>query len=200
MSLTFYYAPMSTASTVHWSLEELGVPYEAVRVDLSSPEDKLEKLGPVNPNLKVPVLVHDGVPIFESAAIQIYLGETFGVAKDLYPAVGPERGVAQAWLVWTNVTLGQAAARWIRSGGAAQEAEGNREAKAEFDHLVGFLEDRLEDAYLLGSELSLVDLHLVSFFQWIQFSGFELAAFPRVKAWVDRTSDRPSQRKLMTSA
>ena len=62
MSLTFYYAPMSTASTVHWSLEELGVPYEGVRVDLSSSQDKAEKLGPVNPNLKVPVLVHEGVP------------------------------------------------------------------------------------------------------------------------------------------
>jgi hypothetical protein len=31
MSLTFFYAPMSTAGTVHWSLEELSIPYEGCR-------------------------------------------------------------------------------------------------------------------------------------------------------------------------
>ena len=84
MSLTFYFAPMSTASTVHWSLEELGIPYEGVEVKLKDEADKQQKLGAVNPNLKVPVLVHDGTAIFESAAIQIVLGETFGVEKGLY--------------------------------------------------------------------------------------------------------------------
>ena len=115
MSLTFFYAPMSTASTVHWSLEELAIPYEAVRVDLKDPADKKAKLGPVNPNLRVPVLVHDGVAIFESVAIQIYLGETFGVDAGLYPAPGPERGRALKWLVWTNVSLGEAVLRFLRN-------------------------------------------------------------------------------------
>ena len=45
MSLTFYFAPMSTASTVHWSLEELGIPYEAVQVDLKDDADKKRKIG-----------------------------------------------------------------------------------------------------------------------------------------------------------
>ena len=65
MSRTFYDAPNSTASTVHWSLEELGVPYEGVQVDLQDDADKLKKLVPVNPNQKVPVLVADGTPIFD---------------------------------------------------------------------------------------------------------------------------------------
>ena len=77
MSITFYFAPMSTASTVHWSLEELEIPYEGVQVNLKDEADKKAKLGPVNPNMAVPVLDHDGTVIFESAAIQIYLGETF---------------------------------------------------------------------------------------------------------------------------
>ena len=114
MSLTFYFAPMSTASTVHWSLDELGIPYEPVLVDLTSDTDKKAKLGPVNPNLRVPVLVHDGVPIFESAAIQMHLGECFGVERGLYPEPGPERGRAAKWLVWANVTLGEAVTRWRR--------------------------------------------------------------------------------------
>ena len=38
MSLDFYYAPMSSATPVHWALEELGVPYEKVKVDLQAGE------------------------------------------------------------------------------------------------------------------------------------------------------------------
>jgi glutathione S-transferase len=34
MSLVFYYAPQSSAVTVHWALEELGMPYEKVKIDL----------------------------------------------------------------------------------------------------------------------------------------------------------------------
>lgn len=77
----------------------------------------------------VPVLVHDGTVIFESAAIQIYLGETFGADKGLYPNPGPRRGEALKWLVWTNVSLGEAMSRWLRTtqgrpasrGGAVKE-------------------------------------------------------------------------------
>ncbi len=205
MSLTFYYAPMSTASTVHWSLEELGLHYEAVRVDIQSDADKKQKLGPVNPNLKVPVLVHDGVAIFESAAIQIYLGETFGVDKALFPAPGPKRGQALGWLVWANVTLGEAVGRWLRHTGdtvdaALQNARAGEEARGELDQLVALLEEQLGADYLLGSGPSLVDFHLVSFCRWMGYCGIDVAAFPKVRAWIERCSARPANQKLMTAA
>ncbi|HNN94371.1 MAG TPA: glutathione S-transferase, partial [Pseudomonadota bacterium] len=104
MSLTFYYSPQSSASPVHWTLEELGIPYEKVVVDIRKGENKTPEYLKINPNGVVPALVHDGVAIFESAAIQIYLGETFGVEKGLYPPPGPARGEVMKWIVWTNVT------------------------------------------------------------------------------------------------
>jgi glutathione S-transferase len=197
---------MSTASTVHWSLEELGIPYEAVRVDLQDPADKKAKLGPINPNVKVPVLVHDGIAIFESAAIQIYLGETFGVERGLYPAPGPERGHAQKWLVWTNVTLGEAVSRWLRHTNDRYPAEQQNEAagkaaRADIDTLLGMLDDQLEGQdYLLGESVSLADFHLGSLMHWIGFCGVDLAPFPHVKAWVERCSKRPANQKLMAAA
>src|SRR5580765_4708503 len=84
MSLTFYYSPQSTASLTELVIEELGIPVEKVKVDLKSKERP--ELLKVNANNKVPVIVHDGTPIFESAAITIYLGEQFGTAKGLWPA------------------------------------------------------------------------------------------------------------------
>src|SRR5262245_46499620 len=106
MSLVFYYSPMSSASTTHWVLEELGVPYEKVKIDLQAGAQKAPDFLKLNPNGKVPVVVHDGVAIFESAALTIYLGEAFGVDKGLFPAPGPERGAAMKWIVWCNVSLG----------------------------------------------------------------------------------------------
>lgn len=203
MSLTFYFAPMSTASTVHWSLEELGIPYEAVKVDLTDAADKQRKLGPVNPNLKVPVLVHDGTVVFESAAIQIYLGETFGVEKGLFPAPGLKRGEALKWLVWANVNLAETVSRWQRNTSdrfpaELQNAAAGAAARKELDQLLGIFEKELGDkSYVLGDSASLVDFHLASLFQWMGFLGVSLVTFPKTKAWSERCSARPANLKLM---
>src|SRR5262245_11968243 len=98
MGLIFYYAPMSSASPTHWILEELGVPYEKVKVDLQGGESKKPEFLKINPNGKVPTLVHDGTVIFESVAIAIHLGETFGVERKLFPAPGLQRAEAIKWL------------------------------------------------------------------------------------------------------
>ncbi|HEY2035819.1 MAG TPA: glutathione S-transferase N-terminal domain-containing protein [Steroidobacteraceae bacterium] len=115
MSLTFYYSPMSTATITELVLEELAVPCELIRVDLKKGETQTAEFLRLNPNGKVPVLIHDGARIWESAAITLYVGEIFGVAKGLYPEPGPQRGEAMKWVVWANVTLGDAFGRWVRN-------------------------------------------------------------------------------------
>lgn len=200
MSITFYFTPLSTAATVHWSLEELEIPYEGVRVDLKDPADKEKKLGPVNPNMAVPVLVHAGTTIFESAAIQIYLGETFGVEKGLYPEPGPKRGEALKWLVWTSVTMGAAVGRWLQQTQAKEDEAAAAESRTLIDRLIGFVEQNLEDRpYMLGDTASLVDFHLVSHFQWMSSCGIEPTSFPKVAQWVAACSARPANQKLMAA-
>lgn len=89
MSMTFYYAPMSSAITVHRALEELGVPYDAIRLDLAAGETRKPEFLAINPNGKVPALVHDGTPLFESVAILIHLGESFRRRAGPVPGPGP---------------------------------------------------------------------------------------------------------------
>jgi glutathione S-transferase len=203
MSLTFIYAPMSTASTVHWSLEELGIPYEKVKVDLKDEADKTKKLAGLNPNRKVPVLVHDGTVVFESAAIQIYLGETFGADKGLYPPPGRARGAALKWLVWANVTLGEAVTRWQRHTNerypaALQHAAAGEEGKKDVAANVAIFEAELgTKSYVLGESVSLVDFHLASFFQWLGFCGFDVAPYPKTAAWLARCTARPALGRIM---
>src|SRR6266516_4392854 len=79
MGIVFYYTPMSSATRVLWALEELGVPFDKVKVDLSKGEQRQPEFLKLNPNGKVPTMVIDGQPVFESLAMLLHLGETYGV-------------------------------------------------------------------------------------------------------------------------
>ena len=197
MSLVFYYAPMSTAVTVHWALEELGVPYEAVAIDLAARDQDKPGYRALNPNGKVPLLVHDGTPIFESAAIILHLGETFGVERDLFPAPGLERAEAFKWLVWANVSLGHAVRAFLdntsdRVPAAQRNAEAAKVARAEVERLLGILDaDLAGKTYLVGERFSLVDVHLASFVGWLNMIGFATPPESNLGAWLGRCASRP---------
>ena len=201
MSLTFYYSPQSSASPVHWALEELGIPYEKVVVDIRKGENKTPEYLKINPNGVVPALVHDGVAIFESAAIQIYLGETFGVEKGLYPPPGPARGEVMKWIVWTNVTLGDAMSRLGRNLGNwgpedERNAKAGQTAKADLTRLLGIVEATLQGrSYLTGEGFTLADLHLASWMEYVAMVGMDTSGMANLSAWVKRCGARPAHER-----
>lgn len=91
--LTLFHAPRSRSSRFLWLLEELGVPYQVAKVGIRR-GDGSGGADPNNPHPigKVPALEHDGVMIFESIAIALYLTDAFPAAG-LGPAIGdPKRG------------------------------------------------------------------------------------------------------------
>jgi glutathione S-transferase len=198
MSLTFYYHPYSTAAVTLWELEELGIPHEKVRMELDKRDQDRPDFRALNPNGKIPVIVHDGTPIFESAAIALYLGEQFGVAKKLYPEPGPRRGEAMKWIVWTNVTLAAAFARFQTNTVDRVPAEERNaivaeKAKAEFGQLLAILDKHLANKqWLLGEQFTLADIHVVCFLGYFRMCGIDLASYANITAWVRRTEGRPT--------
>jgi glutathione S-transferase len=196
MSLVFYYSPMSTAVTTHWQLEELGIPYEKVRIDLATP--RTPEFLAINPNGKVPVIVHDGVPIVESAAIAIYLGETFGVAKKLFPEAGPRRGQAMQWIVWSNVSLGEPQSRLQHASSPRLPAEQHNAktaevARGELHKMLGVLDGAVaKSPYLLGDAFTLADAHVASWTSYLAMTGVEVARWKHVEAFTARCSARPA--------
>src|SRR5262245_1170831 len=170
MTITFYYHPHSTAAVTQWQLAELDVPHEKVKMDLAGKRDQdRPEFRALNPNGKVPTLVHDGTPIFESAAIAMYLGEQFGVARGLYPDPGPRRGEAMKWIVWTNVTLHEAFARVQRNTidripAEQRNAAAAEVARGELAQLLKILDEALAGkSWLVGDRFTLADAHVVSF-------------------------------------
>ena len=201
MSLVFYYAPMSSAAVTELILEELGVPCEKVKLDLQKGDTKKPEYAAVNPNGKVPCVVHDGTAIWESAALTMYLGETFGVERGLYPAPGPKRGEAMKWIVWTNVTLGDAVARYTRNTmnwypDDQKNAKAGEAARADIADCLRILDAALEGKQYLLGDYTLADAHLASFSDWLRHMKIDFTAFPHLNAWNDRCRARPAFTKL----
>jgi glutathione S-transferase len=200
--ITYYYAPQSTAVRTTWAIEELAVPCEKVRLDLQKKETKTEAFLKLNPNGAVPLLVVDGVPIFESTAILLYLGETFGVEKGLYPPPGLKRAETLKWIIWANADFFSAISRWSRNTSSyVPEEERNAKAaasgKRDLDVAMRIVDDALAGkSYLVDDKFSLADLAITSYLGWLQFMGYDLSSFKNVKAWSERCLGRPASVKV----
>ena len=203
MSLIFYYAPMSTATLTHLVLEELGVPYDGKKLDTRAGDTTKPEFLKLNPNGKVPTIVHDGVAIWESSAITMYLGETFGVEKKLWPAPGPKRGQAMMWVAWTNVTLGEAVYRRGHASGQWGPEPKNEKAfdtaTTDIAKLLGILDTQLAGKQFLLGDYSLADTHLHSICDWLTHMKIDLAPFANIASWSERCKQRPAYQKVMAS-
>ncbi|MDI1479553.1 glutathione S-transferase family protein [Polyangium sp. y55x31] len=206
MAIKFYFSPYSSAVRTHWALEELGIPYEGVRMDLKAGDQKKPEFLKLNPNGKVPTLVDDGVPYFESAAINIYLGEKYGVEKGLWPKPGTHAyGRAMSWTVWAAASLLNAGTRLIYNVSKeipddaknAVQAEG---ARKDFEGLLGLLEAELADKpFLTGQTFTLADVLIAADLWWYQMAIVpDLSPWPQLKAWTARCVERPAFKRIST--
>ena len=99
--ITLYHRPKTRSSRFIFLLEELGAPYEIKTVSLAS-ADGSSTADPANPHPhgKVPAISDDGVVVYESAAITLYLTDKFAAAG-LGPMIGdPKRGSYLTWLAY----------------------------------------------------------------------------------------------------
>jgi glutathione S-transferase len=193
---------MSTASITELIFEELGLACEKVKLDLQKGDTKKPEFVALNPNAKVPCVVHDGTPIWESAALTMYLGETFGVERKLYPALGPKRGEAMKWIVWTNVTLGDAMARFTRNTMAwfpddQKNAKAGEVAKGDIIDCLRILNQSLDGKQYIADDYTLADIHVNASCDVLRRLQTDFTSLANINAWSDRCHARPAYKKLM---
>jgi glutathione S-transferase len=199
MAITFYYSPGSSATRVHWALEELGVPYEKVKLDLRAGDQKKPEFLKLNPNGKVPTLVDDGAPMFESLAMLIHLGEKYGVAKGLWPKSGtPEHMQALSWATWAQVTLAPLVFRVMmntseRFAPELRNAGQAEAAKHDVEGLLKLLDAQLAGKpYILGERFTLADVGVASVTNFASRIGVDLAGYTHVAPWAAQCAQRPA--------
>jgi glutathione S-transferase len=206
MAIVFYYAPYSSAVRVHWAIEELGIPYEGIKMDFKAGDTRKPDFLKINPNGKVPTLVDDGAPYFESVAINIHLGEKYGVAKGLWPASGTRaHGLAMSWITWAGVSLLSAATRVLInvSPEIPEERKNAKEAEVarkEFEDLLGLLDAHLASSpYLAGDTFTIADAHIAADMWWYRMVIVpDLGRWPNLNGWVSRCMERPAFKRVST--
>lgn len=104
-TLKLYYATQTRAGRARWMLEEIGVPYELIRLDLWAGDQKKPEYLALNPNGTVPTLIDGDLVVFESAAIVEHLADRFP-EKHLAPGVGTQaRGKYYQWIHYAMSSL-----------------------------------------------------------------------------------------------
>lgn len=191
-----YWAPRTRSSRPRWMLEELGVPYELVRLDMTKGEHKAPEYRRIHPLGAVPAMVDGDVTMFESVAICAYLADKHAYQR-LTPALGtPARAAYEQWLFFAMATFEEPLVKMFlhtmllpseqRSARAADEAG------ARAREVVQVLEDTLADRpYVLGAEFSAADVVVGSLVSWSAFMGV-LEGFPRVQEYLGRLVSRPA--------
>jgi glutathione S-transferase len=206
--ITLYYAPQTSATRVHIALEELGVPYEKVRVRLDQGDQRKPEFLAINPNGKVPALLDGDVKLFESGAILTYLGETYGIDKGLWPKAGtPERGQALAWLFWGATEPQSPLFTWVMNAADIPRAypKEHRSAFAaekaveSWKMALGVLDRHLEGRpYLVGPSFTFADIAVNSVYRFAQRMTKLPIEGKNVGAWMDRVTSRPSVQTVMS--
>ena len=201
MPIVFYQAPMSSATPVAWALLELAVPHQSVKLDLKQNEQKKPEFLALNPNGKVPTLVVDGTPMFEALAIMQWLGDRYGVDKQLWPGVNdPQRLQALSWTTWSYVSFGNTlrglfTATSEQFGPGFQNAAQAEHYGKELANLLGMLDARLaQKPFLLSEQFSIADLIVSSPIAWASMNKVSLDAHANVSSWLARCQARPSFR------
>jgi glutathione S-transferase len=157
--LKFYCAPWSRASGVFWLLEELGQPYQIEVIDIRAPGGVPESYRAIQPNKKVPAIVHDGTVVTERAAIAMYLAETFPEAA-LAPRIGdPERAPYLTWLVYADAVMDPC----IAAKAQGWSYSSNAFSFGKFEDMIGNVERTLAGRpYAAGNKFTAADTQVAS--------------------------------------
>lgn len=202
--MKFFYSPGACSLASHIILEELQLPYEAIRIDLRSGQNKAAEFLAVNPNGVVPALtLKDGSVLTENIAILLYLAEQKPEA-DLVPAAGTlARARCYEWLSFINSDLHKAFVPLFRPERFAISEQGKQEvveqARKKVIEVISLTEAKLSGkAFALGEKFSICDAYLWVVFQWAKHLKFDISLWPSYAQLVERLAARPAVQSALT--
>lgn len=175
-----------------WALQELGVPYEPVTVNLMAGENHLPEFLKINPAGKIPALVDGDVVLTESVAIVLYLAEKYAA---LLPADLAARAQVNRWLLFAATELEQPLWRISRNTFLYPEEQRLPAdvtiASREFREMAAVLEAHMQGRqFVVGDGVTVADLVLAYTLDWAGEQHL-LEGFPQLLAYMERMYARP---------
>ena len=185
-------------------LEECGLDYEVVAVDINKGEQFAPDFLSLSPNNRIPAIVdHDGpggarIGLFESGAILQYLAEKTG---RFMPASGEGRYRVVEWLMFQMGGLGPMcgqAHHFRQRMGGADVPYGIERYTREVARLYGVMDRRLAgNRFLAGGAYSIADIACWPWVRPHRRQGQDLADFPALRRWFEELRARPAVERGM---
>ena len=195
-----YYWPTPNGHKITVMLEECGLPYTIVPVNIGKGEQFKPDFLAISPNNRMPAIVDpsgpDGKPIsvFESGAILQYLGRKTGkfCGTDERSRVEVEQ-----WLFWQMGGLGPMAGQCHHFRNYAPEKipYSIDRYTNEVNRLYGVMNKRLADRPYLAGDYSIADMACYPWVRPYKNQGQDIAEFPNLEAWYKRNQERPAVAK-----
>ncbi len=198
--IKLYHAPLARSVRILWLLEELGLEYELVTLELAPPAPK--PFNQATPSGKVPTIEDGDITMFESGAILEYILERYGKGR-LAPAAGSS--LRASFLQWVHFAEGTA---FTGLGNIfwhtrfKEDADKIPDAIADYRGWVSAALEVLERTlngqdYLLGTEFSAADIMIGFTLLAAGPAGFLTDEVPNLQAYVARLASRPALRKAL---
>lgn len=194
--IKLYWCPKTRAMRALWLLEEAGVPFERIYIDIRNPEAKNNpEFRQASPLGKVPALADGPVRINDSGAICAYVADAYPQAGLAPPIGDPKRGAYLQWLMFTNSNIEPAMAEKFSGLTPSVAAHG----WGDYASTMSTLREGLRvGPWILGDRFSAADIMLgsaVYFLDMFKILGDE----PVLKAYIDRCTARPAMQKAFSA-
>jgi glutathione S-transferase len=182
MGIKLYGGARSRASIPQWYLEELGLPYEFVLLDMQAGEHLKPDYLAINPMGKVPALVDGDFKVWESGAILQYLAD-----KYTSDAATPEQRAHLAqWILFANATLGP---------GIFVESSREKEKAKLFPALNQQFE---QHPFVMGDQFTAADVAVGAYLSYITLMlSITYGDYPAIARYVKEIGDRPAFQKTI---
>jgi GSH-dependent disulfide-bond oxidoreductase len=196
--LDLYFWPTPNGLKLKLFLEEAGLPYRAIPVDIGKGDQHRPEFRKVSPNGKIPALIDHQPPgggaplsLFESGAMLLYLADKSG---KFIPAEVRGRAEVLQWLFWQVGGLGPMSGQngHFRVYAPMEIPYAIERYTNEVHRLYGVLNTRLADREYLAGSYSIADM---ASYPWIvpyQPQGQDLNDFPHLKRWFGAIAARPA--------
>ena len=179
-------------------LEEVGLPYNVHKIDITKDEQFTPEYIAINPNSKIPAIIDQdtGITIFESGAILIYLAEKTG---KLLPTNLKDRFQVLEWLMLQMGSVGPMFGQLNHFKRFAPEKIPYAIARYEKEtiRLYSVLDRQLADHEFICGDYSIADIATYPWVAIYEFQGLTLDEHPNLKRWVETTQQRPSVQRGM---
>ena len=196
--LTFYGTSKSRSARSLWALEELGIKYEHVPVEVAKAKsaEHLQR----NPNGHVPAINDDGHYLWESMAINLYLAEKYGKAP-LWPAGADTHGDCYKWSFFGMTEIEPPLMTLLRqqlfTPADQRDQKAIESATESLKAPLKVLDEHLKNQpYLLGNDFTIADLNVAAVLSFANLVKLDMSATPVAKAWFDKCLARDANKKV----